>query len=251
MLLLMVVLDAWLATIISMGIMMFVFFAVFNKQAIGFNCDKCGAYIESNNPWICGFKQCRNDNADAYPFVHRCEHCGAEPKAYQCHHCGKLIFLTEDELKSNYARCTRSFKERSDLDIPSLEQDLRKAGLELNIEGVDKEMERLTRKQEPAPYEEDKRKRANEEADMDHQMLMIKRRAIKARAEADTKALEEANLPETERAKRKYDRKVERFKIAAEGRALAKKSYPEDSIDYKRDMAIWKEYEEEGSIRII
>jgi hypothetical protein len=132
-----------------------------------------------------------------------------------------------------------------------LEQDLRKAGLELNIEGVDKEMERLTRKQEPAPYEEDKRKRANEEADMDHQMLMIKRRAIKARAEADTKALEEANLPETERAKRKYDRKVERFKIAAEGRALAKKSYPEDSIDYKRDMAIWKEYEEEGSIRII
>ena len=61
--------------------------------------------IETNTPWICGFKQCRNERVDDFPFIYRCQHCGAEPKAYQCHHCGELIFFTTDQQKINYAKC--------------------------------------------------------------------------------------------------------------------------------------------------
>jgi len=225
-------------------------FHVWEKSPIWIRCGHCGKMIASNTPWICGFKQCRNEHVDAYPFVHRCEHCTAEPKAYQCHHCGKLIFLSEDELAQNFARCTRPFKERSDLDIPGLQDDLQKAGLELNIAQVDKQMARLVREPMTDPYEEDKRRRANEDAEMDHQLLMIKRRAVNAQAEANARALEEVNLPERDKAKRNYDRKVERFDIADEGRALVEKRFPKGSIQYERAMAVWQEYEERGSIRM-
>jgi hypothetical protein len=240
---------SWVDLAVIAVLYYFVFY-IWDKEPISFKCNHCDKLIESNTPWICGFKQCRNENGDKYPFVHRCEHCGAEPKAYQCHHCGNLIFFTKDELRVNFARCTRPFKERSDLDIPGLQDDLQKAGLELNIAQVDKQMARLVREPMTDPYEEDKRRRANEDAEMDHQLLMIKRRAVNAQAEANARALEEVNLPERDKAKRNYDRKVERFDIADEGRALVEKRFPKGSIQYERAMAVWQEYEERGSIRM-
>jgi hypothetical protein len=66
---------------------------------------ECGKYVDTNTPWICGSKGCRNDNIDDFPFIYKCEHCGDYPKAYQCHHCGKLIYFTKDEQKDGYAEC--------------------------------------------------------------------------------------------------------------------------------------------------
>jgi predicted RNA-binding Zn-ribbon protein involved in translation (DUF1610 family) len=80
-------------------------FFYLDKRAIGIECPHCGKYIETNTPWICGYKQCRNENVDDFPFIYRCEHCGAEPKAYKCHHCDSLIFFTKDQLRINYAQC--------------------------------------------------------------------------------------------------------------------------------------------------
>lgn len=223
-------------------------FHVWEKSPIWIRCGHCGKMIASNTPWICGFKQCRNEHVDAYPFVHRCEHCTAEPKAYQCHHCGKLIFLSEDELAQNFARCTRPFKERSDLDIPGLQQDLQKAGLEVSIAEMDKKMERLTQKREPNPYEEDRRRQERALAELDHQIVLQKKEAELASERMKTRLAAEANLPLAERAQKKRARKLERFDIADKGRALAKERYPEDSLNYKREMAFWEEFEEERSI---
>jgi DNA-binding transcriptional MerR regulator len=245
-LLLRTVLDAGLATVISMGIMLIIFYALLNNKPVGFDCPHCKQYIESNHPWICGFKQCRNDNADAYPFVHRCEHCGAEPKAYQCHHCGKLIFLSKDELASNYARCTKPFKERSDLDITGLEQDLHKAGLELSIAEVDKQMARVNTG--PKKDQDAERIRQEELAKLEHQILLNKKRAELASEEAKAKFAAEVNLPLAERAEKRRARKLERFDIADKGRALAKEKYPLGGLNYDREMAFWDEFEEERSI---
>jgi hypothetical protein len=70
-------------------------------------CNHCERKIATNTPWVCGFCQKKNERIDEFPFVHRCEHCGAEPKAYKCHHsdCRKLIFLSEDQQEINYAKC--------------------------------------------------------------------------------------------------------------------------------------------------
>jgi hypothetical protein len=245
--------SIWVIRIVdyaAIAICWYLVFHVWDKNPIWICCPHCDKLIASNTPWICGFKQCRNENVDEYPFVHTCEHCRAEPKAYECHHCGKLIFLTSDELKQNYARCTRPFKERSDLDIPGLQQDLQKAGLELSIAKVDKEMAVISREPKPDPYEEDKKRRANEEAELDHKLLMMKRRAVNAQAEANARALEEANLPEREKAEKNYKRNMEKFDIADEGRALVEKRFPKDSLEYRRGMAVWKEYEENGTIRM-
>jgi hypothetical protein len=78
----------------------------------------------------------------------------------------------------------------------------------------------------------------------------MKRRAVNAQTEANVRALEEANLPEQEKADRYYKRKMERFEIADAGRALVEKRFPKDSIQYERGMAVWKQYEETGSIRM-
>lgn len=82
----------------------FVFF-VLDTRAIKILCNHCHKPIITNTPWVCGFCQENNNHTDNFPFIHRCEHCGAEPKAYKCHHCGELIFLTDDQLKANFASC--------------------------------------------------------------------------------------------------------------------------------------------------
>jgi hypothetical protein len=93
------------AAAISIAAVFCLFFFVLKGRAIGIRCPRCTKPIDTNTPWICGYKQCRNENVDDYPFVHRCQHCGAEPKAYECHHCQELIFFTEDCLRINYAKC--------------------------------------------------------------------------------------------------------------------------------------------------
>jgi hypothetical protein len=100
-------LDEWLAGAIAIGAAFCLYFFVLDKRAIGIECPHCQKYIETNTPWICGYKGCRNENVDDFPFVYRCEHCSAEPKAYKCHHreCGKLIFLSKDRIEINYAQC--------------------------------------------------------------------------------------------------------------------------------------------------
>ena len=70
-------------------------------------CPSCGRDINTNTPWQCGFKGCRNENADEFPFIHECEHCHYPPKAYVCHHreCGQLIYLTSDRQQIHAAKC--------------------------------------------------------------------------------------------------------------------------------------------------
>lgn len=142
----------FIADVIAIAVAFCLFFFFLHKRAIGIKCSnpKCGKYIETNTPWICGFKQCRNDQVDDFPFVNRCQHCGAEPKAYKCHHCGELIFFTEDQLKINFAKCVnlpvkgKPFKKDKDSesiekyskDIQVTELQVKKAKLDLELKGV-------------------------------------------------------------------------------------------------------------------
>ena len=94
-----------LVTVVAIAAMFYLYFFILDKRAIKMQCGQCQKLISSNVPWLCGFCQKNNRKVDEFPFLYQCEHCGAEPKAYKCHHCGGLIFLTEDELKVNYASC--------------------------------------------------------------------------------------------------------------------------------------------------
>jgi hypothetical protein len=129
-----------------------------------------------------------------------------------------------------------------------LELHLKSRELELNIEQVDKRQAALNREPKPDPYDEDNRRRANEREELEHQLDLIKRRATNAQVEANTRGLEDLNLPEQEKADKNYKRKMERFVIADAGRAVVTKLYPEGSLNYKRGMAVWQEYEEKGTI---
>jgi len=102
--LLMITLGAGIAFILSTAAAFCLFFFVLDKRAIKILCNHCGNTIITNVPWMYGFCQKLNTNTDDFPFIHRCEHCGAEPRAYKCHHCEKLIFLSEDQLTTSYAR---------------------------------------------------------------------------------------------------------------------------------------------------
>lgn len=98
------------AYVISAAIVFYIFKTFLNNRPLRITCDHCGKIILSNTPWVCGFKGCKNEQPNYFPFLYECEHCHAQPKAYRCHHkkCGKLIFLTEDHLTSNYAFCLNS-----------------------------------------------------------------------------------------------------------------------------------------------
>ena len=95
----------WVADVIAITLMFCLYFFVLNKWAIDIRCPSCFRILKSNTPWICGYKFCRNENVDNFPFISRCQHCGTEPKSYKCHHseCGQLIFFTNDRQKTNYA----------------------------------------------------------------------------------------------------------------------------------------------------
>lgn len=94
---------------IAFGIVYYLF-TLWDKRPIGMECNHCGKYLASNTPWVCGYCKKPNTNANDYPFLGPCAHCGNEPKAYKCHHkdCGQLIFFSEDMDGSNYAYCLNS-----------------------------------------------------------------------------------------------------------------------------------------------
>jgi hypothetical protein len=75
---------------------------LWKERPIRLHCRSCKKIILSNTPWFCAVCKKANANVIEFPFVHKCEHCGAEPKAYRCQ-CKEFIFLTEDEDKINYA----------------------------------------------------------------------------------------------------------------------------------------------------
>jgi hypothetical protein len=76
------------------------------SRVIVIECPSCGKDIDTNTPWLCGYKQCRNENVDhEHPFINECEHCQYIPKAYECHHCNRLIYLTTDRQQIHAAKC--------------------------------------------------------------------------------------------------------------------------------------------------
>lgn len=97
----------WLADFATIAVLYFMVFHVLNTRAIKIRCPHCGKILKTNTPWVCGFCGAKNQNANDFPFVYKCEHCGAEQKAYNCHHgdCGKPILLTEDVDDSSPAYC--------------------------------------------------------------------------------------------------------------------------------------------------
>jgi hypothetical protein len=103
---------------VAIGIVYYLF-TQWDKRAIGMHCNHCLKYLASNTPWVCGYCKKPNNNANDYPFVGPCAHCGNEPKAYKCHRagCKQIIFLSEDRDDSNYAYCLNEPTESS-LDAP-------------------------------------------------------------------------------------------------------------------------------------
>ena len=94
----------WIAAIIS-GIVALCFYLFYlEHQTITLECPNCYNYIEIDTPWLCGYKQCKNENIRSFPFIGECEHCHQTPKAYECHHCHKLIHFTRDRQKAFFAR---------------------------------------------------------------------------------------------------------------------------------------------------
>ncbi len=94
------------------------FYILWEKRPIRLVCRNCNKIILSNTPWFCAACNRPNTNTTEFPFVHKCEHCGAEPKAYRCHNpeCKEIIYLSEDEDKTNYAHRLNSPDENSEQD---------------------------------------------------------------------------------------------------------------------------------------
>ena len=94
------------------------FYKVWERRAIRLACRECERVISSNSAWVCSVCKKANVHANEFPFVHKCEHCGAEPKAYRCHHkdCGKMIFLTDDHDSTDFAYRVNSEAPVSDSD---------------------------------------------------------------------------------------------------------------------------------------
>jgi hypothetical protein len=96
--------NPWILGIVALVAAGFVFFYL-ESFFIVIECPNCQKDIDTRTPWECGFKQCRNENADEFPFIRKCQHCGLIPKAYVCHHCGKPIYLTPDRQSLHAAKC--------------------------------------------------------------------------------------------------------------------------------------------------
>lgn len=138
--------DWWLALAISGAAVFGLFFLYLDRRSIGIECGGCGRVVDSNTPWECGFKQCRNENTHAFPFINECEHCHFIPKAYECHHCQRLIFLSKDKQDFQFAKILiiPKFTEVKNVvgekitaqteEVRDLEHQLRKTELQKQIE---------------------------------------------------------------------------------------------------------------------
>jgi hypothetical protein len=88
-----------IASLVALGI-----FCFYESRLIVVECPNCGRDIETNVPWECGYKGCKNENTVQFPFIHECGHCHHIPKAYICHHCKKYIFLSVDRQMDHPAK---------------------------------------------------------------------------------------------------------------------------------------------------
>jgi hypothetical protein len=97
-------LNAWITGGIAF-ITAFCAYYFLESRVLIIQCPNCGKDIDTNTPWLCGFKSCRNENVDhQHPFIHECEKCHYPPKAYECHHCHEPIYLTTDRQKIHMAK---------------------------------------------------------------------------------------------------------------------------------------------------
>ncbi len=124
----------------------FCLFFFLESRVIIIKCPHCRQNIDTNTPWLCGYKGCRNENTHHhYPFINECEHCHFIPKAYACHHCGKPVFLTTDRQNLHMAKCldvpVPAQRDAADTklvvqqeEVRDLEHELRKTALKKQIE---------------------------------------------------------------------------------------------------------------------
>lgn len=145
----------WAVEIALIGVLFFLFFYIWQDRPIWIRCPGCGKLIATNTPWRCGFCGEKNQNSESFPFVHRCEHCGAEPKAYRCHHqscgksCSELIFFTEDELQTNFATCAElPQKDTTKEEMSNQERERRGKEHELAMADLDARLEAFRARKE-------------------------------------------------------------------------------------------------------
>ena len=150
---------AWIFDLVAIAVLFYLFFFVWDKRAVKIRCHHCRKILRTNTPWVCGFCQQKNEKVVEFPFVHQCEHCGAEPKAYKCHHCEQLLFLTEDHQEQNYAVCLNTEAKPPPTDAPTLRKEEREK-LEHDIymtEGavkLESDKQRLEFSKKKSPVEE-------------------------------------------------------------------------------------------------
>lgn len=101
---------------IALGVAYY-FYIIWDKRPVQLACPNCEKIISSNTPWVCSVCKRVNTNTTEFPFVHKCGNpeCGVEPKSYRCHHqdadgkaCREIIFLSDDEDRTNYAYAVNS-----------------------------------------------------------------------------------------------------------------------------------------------
>lgn len=144
-------LPTWLADSVAIVLSMFLYAVVVSKRPIKVRCPNCQNIVLTNVPWVCGFCGATNKKPESFPFVHRCEQCGAEPKAYMCHHrnCGELIFLSVDHLESNFAYCmnTRAAPDPNARKTQRVEERLEKEHA-LQVEELEAKIEDIRKRRE-------------------------------------------------------------------------------------------------------
>ncbi len=164
------VVGGFLAAVISMALAFCLLFLLLSKRSIGIVCANhaCRKFIDTNTPWICGNKGCRNDHGDEFPFIYKCEHCGYFPKAYKCHHCGELVYFTKDRQQSGYAECANDMfrpqqvKKRGKHTEKVITKKEQIEIKELNVRKADQELE-LKRRKEALSATKSEPKTAEEE----------------------------------------------------------------------------------------
>ena len=154
-------LSFWIAFAVALVAAFCLHFFYLDNRLIRIKCPygRCREIIETNTPWICGHKGCKNDNGDDYPFIYRCEHCGNSPKAYKCHHCGELIFFTEDEQETGYAECANYVlraalvkkREGHQEMMTNKREVVESKGLDVDIGKLDIRLKRISQDLNPPP----------------------------------------------------------------------------------------------------
>jgi hypothetical protein len=198
----------WIADGGVIAMLFYLNFFVLEKRPIKIRCPHCRKYIVTNTPWVCGACGKKNVRTDDFPFIFRCEHedCGVEPAAYECHHrdCKKLIFLTEDERRTNIACCSDEKKERRGRDeraakVRTDKEKIEDKANELGVADLDAKLKEIRAKSE-GPKIKTLAEQKREAFDSGYDAAMgVRAHARKRRAEAaeefkdDPESLKDAN----------------------------------------------------------